>query len=83
MYRLRVGIVGLGRIAPAYIRAVQACGDLAELTAFVTRRRAAGRAAAEQRKVKKLYAELDEALASGNWMQPCGARPIICMLCGP
>ena len=64
MKRLRVGIVGLGRIAPAHIRAVQACGDLAELTAFISQRHQAGRAAAEQYRVKKLYASLDEALAS-------------------
>jgi len=64
MKKLRVGIVGLGRIAPAHIRAVQACLDVADLTAFISRNQQTARAAAEQHRVQKLYASLDEALAS-------------------
>ena len=64
MDKLRVGIVGLGRIAPAHIRAVKACSELADLTAFVSRRRDAVQAAAEQHGVQTAFDGLDEALAS-------------------
>jgi predicted dehydrogenase len=64
MDRVRVGIVGLGRIAPAHIRAVKACADLAELVAVVSRRREAAQVAAKQHGVPTVYGSLEDALAA-------------------
>ena len=64
MAKLRIGIVGLGRISPAHIHAVKACGDLAELVAFVSRRPEVAQRAAQQYDVQQLYGDLDEALTS-------------------
>ncbi len=64
MNKLRVGVVGLGRIAPAHIRAVKACSDVADLTAFVSRNQQAARGAAAQHGAENVYASLEEALAS-------------------
>jgi predicted dehydrogenase len=64
--RLRVGVVGLGRISPAHIRAVESCADLAELTAFVSRRKDVGEEAAHRHGVANVYADIDEALAAGT-----------------
>ncbi len=63
MEKLRVGIVGLGRISPAHIRAVKACADLAELPAVVSRRRELAQAVARQHGVGRVYGDLEEALA--------------------
>ncbi len=65
MEKLRVGIVGLGRIAPAHIRAVKACAEVAELRAVVSRRREPAHAVARQHGVAQVYGDLDEALAAG------------------
>ena len=64
MEKLRVGVVGLGRISPAHIRAVKACGDLAELTALVSRRRSVAQEAIREHSVPILYESLEEALAA-------------------
>ncbi|HTU03057.1 MAG TPA: Gfo/Idh/MocA family oxidoreductase [Candidatus Sulfotelmatobacter sp.] len=64
MEKLRVGVVGLGRISPAHIRAVKASADLAELAAFVSRRGAAAAEAARKHGVTKVYQDLEEALAA-------------------
>lgn len=63
MEKLRVGIVGVGRISPAHIRAVKAAPDLAELAAFVDSRGEAAREAARQHGVERVYADLNDALA--------------------
>lgn len=63
MDRLRVGIVGLGRISLAHIRAVNAAADLADLVAFVSRRREAAQEAARKHGVRMVYGHLEEALA--------------------
>jgi predicted dehydrogenase len=64
MEKLRVGIVGLGRISPAHIRAVKACADLAELVAFVSRRREVAEEAARQHGLRTVYGDLEAALAA-------------------
>ncbi len=64
MAKLRIGIVGLGRIAPAHIRAVKRAGDLAELVAFVSRRGDHAAVLAQQHHVPRVYASLDEVLAA-------------------
>lgn len=64
MDKLRVGIVGLGRISPAHIRAVMASADLADLVAFVSRRREAAQEVARHHSVPRVYADLEEALAA-------------------
>ena len=64
MEKLRVGVVGLGRISPAHIRAVKACADLAELTALVSRRRGAAQETIRQHGIPVFYGSLEEALAA-------------------
>ncbi len=64
MEKLRVGLVGLGRISPAHIRALSACSDLAEFAAVVSRRRERAEALARQHGVGRVHADLDEALAA-------------------
>ena len=64
MGRLRIGIVGLGRIAPAHIRAVKHAGDLAELAAFVSRRHDHAAVLAQQHHVPKVYDSLDQVLVA-------------------
>lgn len=64
--KLRIGIVGLGRVAPAHIRAVERAGDLAELAALVSRRRNHAAVLAQQHQIPKVYASLDEALATDS-----------------
>lgn len=66
MGRLRVAIVGLGRIAPAHIHAVKQAGDLAELAAFVSRRQEVAKDLARQHQVPTVYESLDEALVAGT-----------------
>ncbi len=66
MEKLRIGIVGLGRIAPAHIRAVKRASDMAELTAFVSRRTEQAQALAGQHQVPQVYGGLEEALGTGD-----------------
>jgi predicted dehydrogenase len=64
--KLRVGIVGLGRISPAHIRAVQASDDIAELVAFVSRRADVAAEAARRHGVAHVFADLETALGAGG-----------------
>lgn len=64
MDKLRIGIVGLGRISQAHIRAVKASADLADLVAFVSRRRDVARETARQHHVQRVYGSLEEALSA-------------------
>jgi predicted dehydrogenase len=64
--RLRIGIVGLGRIAPAHIRAVKRASDLAELAAFVSRRHEHAAGLARMHHVPKVYDSLDQVLATDS-----------------
>jgi predicted dehydrogenase len=62
--KLRVGIVGLGRISLAHIVAAKASADLADLVAVVSRRREVGQAIARMHGIGSVYESLDDALAS-------------------
>ena len=61
--RVRLAVVGLGRISQAHLVSVAALSEEAELAAVVSRREEVARATAERYGAKRFYLDYQEALA--------------------